>query len=290
LRCNSVAAMNTDSKARLAGGGMDRVRGDSPRRLTWRRLGFLLPVLLAGLAGGYAQSGPQPPCGKEAVPSYPEVDRPPVVKFWSESEFGRDWWPPGCTGWTETGFSTLITATARFRYSGGVAGLLHHIGAPSELGGMRYWSTTHQQWQTLIVRASALRGPQSTQRREDFRSEEVKTGQFLYFEQVDNLTGKAVYRMHIAEASPDRIVFEVENVTVMRYLFLTLFRPGEMQSAYFLDRESEDVWRYYSMVRTGRNASRLAVGHESSSINRTIAFYRALAGIPTDQEPPAARD
>jgi hypothetical protein len=62
-----------------------------------------------------------------------------------------------------------------------------------------------------------------------------------------------------------------------------------MQSAYFLDRESENVWRYYSMVRTGKNASRLTAGHESSSINRAVAYYRALAGIPGDQEPPAAR-
>jgi hypothetical protein len=75
----------------------------------------------------------------------------------------------------------------------------------------------------------------------------------------------------------------------MRYLFLTLFDPGEMQWIYFLDRESEDVWRYYGIVRTGRNASRLATEHESSSINRAVAFYRALTGIPTDQEPPAAR-
>ena len=50
-----------------------------------------------------------------------------------------------------------------------------------------------------------------------------------------------------------------------------------------------NIWRYYSIARTGRNASRLATGHESSSINRAVAFYRSLAGIPTDQEPPAAR-
>jgi hypothetical protein len=62
-----------------------------------------------------------------------------------------------------------------------------------------------------------------------------------------------------------------------------------MQSIYFLDRESDGVWRYYSIARTGRNASRLAAGHAASSINRAVAFYRALAGIPTDQEPPAAR-
>jgi hypothetical protein len=62
-----------------------------------------------------------------------------------------------------------------------------------------------------------------------------------------------------------------------------------MQSIYFLNRESDNVWQYYSMVRTGRNASRLATGHEASAINRAVAFYRSLVGVPTNQEPPAAR-
>jgi hypothetical protein len=153
---------------------------------------------------------------------------------------------------------------------------------------MRYWSTTHKQWQTLIVNARALTGLQQGPRL-DFTPVEMSEGKALYLEQVDNLSGKATYRMHITQASADRLVFEVENVTTMRYFFVTLFHPGEMQSAYFLDRESDGVWRYYSIVRTGRNASRLATGHESSSINRAVAFYRSLAGIPTDQEPPAAR-
>jgi hypothetical protein len=154
---------------------------------------------------------------------------------------------------------------------------------------MRYWSTTHKQWQTLIVKAHALAGSPRSPRREDFTLEEMKAGTVLYFEQVDNLSGTAIYRMGVAEASADRLVFEVENVSIMRYLFVTLFHPGEMQSVYFLDRESNNVWRYYSIARTGRNASRLAAGHESSSTNRAVAFYRFLVGIPTDQEPPAAR-
>jgi hypothetical protein len=154
---------------------------------------------------------------------------------------------------------------------------------------MRYWSTTHKQWQTLIVKAHASAGSPPSHQREDFTPEEMKDGTVLYFEQVDNLSGTAIYRMHVAVASADRLVFDVENVSVMRYLFVTLFRPAEMQSVYFLDRESDNVWRYYGIVRTGRSASRLAAGHESSSINRAVAFYRFLAGIPTDQEPPAAR-
>ena len=238
---------------------------------------------------GYAQSGPQPPCGKEPVPPYPGLDDSAVVKSWSKSEFGRDWRPPACTGWAAVGFTTLVTTVARFRHTSEAEGLLRHIGAISELAGMRYWSTTHQHWQTLIVDAYAVTGLQPGQRREDFTPDEMKEGKVLYFEQADNLAGKAIYRLRMAEASADRLVFDVENASTMRRLFITLFHPGEMQAIYFLDRESENVWRYYSIVRTGKNASGLTTGNESSAINRAVAFYRSLVGIPTNQEPPAAR-
>jgi hypothetical protein len=75
----------------------------------------------------------------------------------------------------------------------------------------------------------------------------------------------------------------------MHYLLIPIFHPGEMQSIYFLDRESENAWRYYSIVRTGENANQLITGNESSSVNRAVAFYRYIVGIPTDQEPPVAR-
>jgi len=42
-------------------------------------------------------------------------------------------------------------------------------------------------------------------------------------------------------------------------------------------------------MRTGTTANRLIAGNESSSLNRAVAFYRYFVGIPTDQEPPAAR-
>jgi hypothetical protein len=250
---------------------------------------FVVSVMLLCQAHGYAQPGPQPPCGMEPVPPYPGLDVSPIVKFWSESDFGRQWSPPACTGWTEAGFSTLTITVARFRCDSGAEGLLRRIGAISQLAGMRYWSTTHKRWQTLILNAHALAGSEPTQLRQDFAPDEMQEGKLLYLEQADNLSGTAVYRMHIAKASADRLVFEVENLSIIRHFFLTLFPPGEMQSIYFLDRESDTVWRYYSIARTGRNASRLATGHESSSINRAVAFYRSLAGIPTDQEPPAAR-
>jgi hypothetical protein len=235
------------------------------------------------------QLGPQPPCGKEPIPPYPGLDDLAIVKSWSKSDFGRDWKPPACTGWAEVGFTTLVTIAARFSHTSEAGGLLRHIGAISELAGMRYWSTTHKRWQTLIVDAYALTNSQTGQRRGDFTADEMKGGEVLYFEQVDNLSGKAIYRMHIVEASASRLVFEVENVGTMRYWFIPIFHPGDLQSMYFLDRESDNVWRYYSIVRTGKNASGLIAGNESSSVNRAVAFYRYLVGIPTAQEPPGAR-
>jgi hypothetical protein len=211
------------------------------------------------------------------------------VKSWSKSDLGRDWKPPVCTGWTEVGFTTLVTIAARFPHTSEAEGLLRHIGAISELAGMRYWSTTHKQWRTLIVKAYALTDSKLGQRREDFTSNEMKEGRVLYFEQVDNLSGKAIYRMHIVEASASRLVFEVENVSTMRYYFVPILHAGELQSMYFLDRESDKVWRCYSIVRTGKNVNGMIAGNESSSVNRAVAFYRSQVGIPTTQEPPGAR-
>jgi hypothetical protein len=201
---------------------------------------------------------------------------------------GRDWTPPACTGWTSRGFATLVVTVGRFRNSYGADTMLRRIGAISALKGMRYWSTTHRRWQTLIVGAHASTGPPDDRRREDFLPNEISAGKYLYFQQVDNLSGKAMYRMRVLSASPDRLVFDTENITTMRYLLIPLFHPGEIQSIYFLERESQDVWRYYSITRTGKNANSLTAGHEASSINRAVAFYRHLAGIPTDREPPAA--
>ena len=243
----------------------------------------------AGTISADPQLGPQPPCGAEPIPPYPSLDASAIAKSWSVPDFGRDWRPPACTGWSEVGFTTLVTTVARFRYTSEAGGLLRHIGAISARAGVRYWSTTHKQWQTLVVDAYAVTDSHSGQRREDFTLDELTAGKVLYFEQADNLSGKATYRMHIAEVSADRLVFDIQNVTTMRYFFIPIFHPGEVQSIYFLDRESDGVWRYYSIVRTGRGANRRLVGNESSSINRAVAFYRHLAGIPTDQERPAAR-
>jgi len=85
----------------------------------------------------------------------------------------------------------------------------------------------------------------------------MREGKALYLEQADNLSGMATYRMHMAEVSADRLVFDLEECQCHALFFVTL---GEIQPIYFLDREIGWRLALYSMVRTGRNASRLATG------------------------------
>jgi hypothetical protein len=244
--------------------------------------------ILCGGGSSRAESLPQPPCGSAAFPPYPDLENSPVVRAWDRARSGRDWTPPACTGWTDPGFTTLVVTVARFRHPSGIHGLLRRIGAISEHRGIRYWSTTHKRWQTLIIDAQALSDATGDRRREDFSPDEMTEGKSLYFRQEDNLSGKAIYRMRVRSVSPDRLVFDTENAGAVRYLRMPIFRPGGMQSITFLDRESQDVWRYYSILRSSRDASRLTAGTEASSVNRAAAFYRYLAGIPTDKEPPAS--
>lgn len=258
-----------------------------------RRLSRVAPlVVVAAILGGNvssgADAGPQPPCDCAPYPPYPDLEHSPAVRAWDRAESGRDWNPPACTGWTDPGFTTLVATAARFRNVSGVEGLLRRIGAISELAGIRYWSTTRKQWRTLIVNARALSDAAGNGPRGDFSPGEMTEGKSLYFEQEDNISGKAIYRMRIRAVSPDRLVIDTENVSTVRYLLMPIVRPGGIQATTFLDRESKDVWRYYNIMRTGKAANQLIAGYEASSINRAVAYYRYLAGIPTDEEPPAA--
>jgi hypothetical protein len=252
---------------------------------------FIVTLIAYGpavLQGASADApGPQPPCGAESDPPYPDLQHSPAIKVWDRSSLGRDWMPPACLGWSATGFTTLVSTVARF-HAAGAEGLLQRIGDVSGLTGIRYWSTTHQGWRTLIVSASALAGP-GGRARPDFSVAELAQGSIRYFQQSDSLSGKATYKMQMVSVTPDRLIFEIENVTGLHYMLLPLFPPRELQAIYFLERESPDIWRYYSIARTGKDASSFAAGHDASAVNRAVAFFRHFAGIPTDQEPPAAR-
>jgi hypothetical protein len=135
--------------------------------------------------------GPKPPFSNEVNPSYPDLDQPVATKLWSAADLGHAWEPPTCLGWDSTGFTTLVTTVATFRFQAEEAGLLHNFGAVSRWKGLRYWSVTHKRWRTLITDGYALSAPQAGERRADFTANEMAQENVLYFEQENNLTGKA---------------------------------------------------------------------------------------------------
>lgn len=181
---------------------------------------------------------------------------------------------------------TLVATAGRLRISGNSNELRRRIGSVSAMRGLLYWSTTHQNWQPLVLDAYALTAFDGT-RRADFVPDDIVAGRVLYALQEDSLMGKVVYDTRIATAEAGRLVFATRNAAPVRYFGVTLFQPGDLQSVCFLDRESKDVWSYYAIVRMPDSASLLVPN--ASLINRAAALFRYLAGIPANQEPPAAR-
>jgi hypothetical protein len=278
----------------LAGANPTSDRQPPRRSCGW--LGRALALAFAGAtlllpgAGTAGANGPRPPCGEAPHPAYADPGGSPNVQAWSGGDLGPNWRPPDCVSWTSPGFDVLVALAGSFTDRGSAQDLLARFGGISRMTAIRYWSVTDQAWGPLVTSATALSKPDPGQRRRDFAPAEMTEGSTLFFAQSDNRSsGEVVYRLLIRELRPNRLVIATENVTAVRKLILTLFAPGELQSTYFLERRSPGVWTYYSLSRTSPDANPLARGHAASYLNRAVALFRYVAGIPTDQEPPAAR-
>jgi hypothetical protein len=254
----------------------------STRRLLSTHIIILLSVLLVRTAD--AADGTRPPCGGPPLPAYQAATGAPTV----QSQTVTGWAPAPCLGWDGPAPTLLVAITGRLREPDGAGAVLARFGAVSRFKGVRYWSVTDQAWQTLIHEAFAVTDASGTNRREDFTPEELRPGVSLYSAERDGRSsGFVIYRMRVIERNPDRIVVSVVNASSVRTLLVTLFAPGELQTTYFLDRLGPNEWGYFGLW--GITTGLLTGGHTASSINRAMALYRHFAGIPTDQEPPAAR-
>ena len=252
---------------------------------TWAAL--IISILLINPATVGAKNLPNPPCGVPAQPAYANPGGPPKVQVLTGGAADFRWAPPACTGWKDHGFRVLVALAGSVRTDDGADGLLRRFGAISEFQGIRYWSASDKRWRVLITDASALDEPDAKRRRKDFTGTEMRSQDALYFMQDDSRSsGKIVYRMRVREKGANRLVIEIENVSPIRALLMTLFHPGDLQFVYFLERQAPDIWGIYSLLRTGEGSNFLSGGHEASYVSRAVAFYRFIAGIPTDENPP----
>lgn len=239
--------------------------------------------MFAVLPGAALAAGPDP-CGPapDAAPG-----QPARVQSWTPSQLPAGWAPPACSGWTAPGFRSLVAVTGAFRLPGGVPAVLARMGAVSGTVGVRYWSVSKKAWEPLITAAHAADG--GGRARADFAAAEMTPGAALLYSQTDTGSGTVAYRMRVLEAGPGRVVLTNENTTTIRAVLVPLFSPGELQTLTVITRQAGDGWTYSSLTRTGARASGLTDGHEASAINRAVAMFRHVAGVPTDREPPAAR-
>jgi hypothetical protein len=248
-------------------------------------LTLAIPALAAGTTTALVR-----PCGSALAPTYPLPGEAPVVKVWHERDLKQAAWePPDCAGWSPSPRSKLVLALAgSFRFDGSADELVARIGAISTRRSIRFWSVTEKAWRPLVVEASALSQFDLRSRRLDFLPTEMAAGSEHYYWERQARSGGIVYRMTVLERSPARAVVATENLSPVRFLLLTLFDPGAVQSVVCVERISPEVWGAFLLIRTGEGASALAVGRDAPYVNRAVAIYRHLAGIPTDGEPPAA--
>jgi hypothetical protein len=252
---------------------------------------LVFAFLMSSFTAGAQAAGPQLPCDASTTAVYPPPGAAPTVAIWQGSDLEKsNWQPPSCTGWPATSRSKLVvTLAGSFHFDGAMDGLLTRIGAISTLKDILYWSATEKKWGRLSYDASALIGPNANDRRQDFSASDLVKGADLYYWEDDTSTGSTVYRLRVSESTPLRAVISSDNVTTVREFVFTLFKPGDLQSILFIQQLSLGTFGAYIITRTGNGASVLASGHEELYVNRAAALYRKLAGVKTDQEPPAAR-
>lgn len=242
-------------------------------------------VFLALASGAIAQ--PRPPCAGEPVPAYPRLDEAPVVQVWTGSDLV--WKPPTCVGWDAGAYTLLVAAAGRFSYSGDAAGLLGRFARISEFGAIRYWSVTTGQWRRLILDAYALSEPDRALRRDDFTVDELTPGRTFYFWQEERSpAGALIYRSRIVERTEGRVVVDIRNENAVHPFPYPVIPSGAYRFLYVLEQESSGIWRYYGLSGQRGSGSATIGLFRASYINRAVAIYRYIAGIPTDREPPAA--
>ena len=284
----SMKTVDTDNRSSAVRNASEA--GISPQSSPSFLLVGIVIALAAVAIGAPTEMAATPPCeGSSPQPAYASVGAPPNVQIWKDQSPAGSPVRESCVNWPTAKFQLLIGAAGTFQNPGGARTLLSRFGAVSTLLSVSYWSTTDQSWRPLVLSATALTGKIAPQARADFTSAEIEGGQDVYLAQADSRgAGEVIYRMRVRENKPGGFIVETENVTPVRWLGLTLLKPGGIYSVYFMEERSRDIWSYYSLTRIAES-SWLIAGHEKSYVNRVIALYRHIAGIPTDLEPPAAR-
>lgn len=227
------------------------------------------------------------PCGG-APPKYAAPGPMPDVRVHYGDQLGANWAPHACTGWDSANFALLLVTAGSFRFSGSADEIAARFGAISRYHSILYWSHTRGHWRPLMPESYALSGPDPKLKRGDFSAQEMMSGAPLHFYQT--AAGKFTYRLQVREQNANRLVVTMENISGFQMLFLPVFKPGDAKLLFFVERGEGDVWNYYHLTAVKGLFTSFMRSGEPSFINRVAAMFRFAAGIPTDADPPLARE
>lgn len=251
--------------------------------------GLLMAVAISSAVAMASDRLAQPDCMSNGIrPVYAPLDAPPVVQTTRIPADGR--LPAGASCFEKTdSAATWITVASYVRTANSLNGFIERLGSISTLSTVQYWSTTEQKWRPMVTSASAISSVNSRLPRADYSLAELTRGADLYYSVTDSRSGRPVaYRLRVLEDQPTELLAETANVDAVRQWGITVYATDGLHTLYFMKKQSAGVWAFYSITRVLPNTF-LAAGHDKSFINRAIALYRHIVGLPTDAEPPAAR-
>ena len=184
----------------------------------------------------------------------------------------------------------MFAVAGRFKHEGSFDALLARAGAFSRQTEIRRWNVKTGHWEQQYKASAALTGPDPESRRPDFKAAEFVEGARLYFVQdaVESL-GPIVHELTVRERSAERLVMTTRNVNKGRAYLLPVIDPGGLEGFFMVEREAGSIWRYYSLTRVHLLVPDAMAPPPNDHLNKAVALFRFLVGIPTDTEPPAAR-
>ncbi len=253
------------------------------RRGLLHRLGSL--VGLAPWAAAVRAAAAPALCGSAPQPAYPGLDQPALVQSWLQG--GRQDGPtPNCSGLAGREFELLVRITASYAAAGEMDGQLARVGMISAQKGATYWSFSDRKRLVLFREAYAVDPPSSLRQRADFSPAELRSGAELYFAHSDNRSSSLVlFSLRLHKLTPDSFQVQVENLTDMRFMGLTVVASHELQWSVAIERLGPGRWGYRSLLGMRQLHLGRAEQHRLSNLSRCVAMFDVLTGRQTDIEP-----
>ena len=134
---------------------------------------------------------------------------------------------------------------------------------------VRYWSTTDQGWRPLVLSATALTGktaPSGPSGLSHPLNSRERTGGSTSLKQTAVAPARSSTACECGKTSPAGSSLRQRTSTPVRWLGLTLLKPGSLYSVYFIEERSPGTsGRGYSLTRIAES-SWLIGGHEKSYV------------------------